>query len=69
MDESGLEIGDSGREKVLMELTNLTKKCVVKKSLHERWNMTIKCVSAAGEKITSLVIFTEKNVWSIWISY
>jgi hypothetical protein len=69
MDESGLEIGDFGREKVLMELTDLSRETIVKKPLHERWNTIIECVSANGAKITPLVIFTGKNVWSIWIPH
>jgi Tc5 transposase DNA-binding domain len=69
MDESGLEIGDFGREKVLMELTDLSRETIVKKPLHERWNTTIECVSASGSKIAPLVIFTGKNVWTTWIPH
>ena len=62
MNESDLEIGDFGREKVLMKLTDLSREMIIKKPLHERWNTIIKYVSAFGAKITPLVIFTEKNV-------
>ena len=69
MDESGLKIDDFRWEKILIELTNLSRETIIKKPLHKRWNTTIECVSAFGAKITPLVIFTGKNVWSTWIPH
>ncbi len=70
MNESGLEIRNTEREMCLMELTDLlSDEALVKKPLRDRWNTTLECISATGDKIDPLCIFIGENVWSTWIPH
>ena len=63
MDESDLQVGDTGREKCLMKYTDLNHDDpIIKKPLSERQNTTIKTISVTGEKINPLCIFTGENI-------
>ncbi len=68
MDETGNQMGDTGREKVFMNVCTGAKHTITKKPAREKWTTSLECVSATGRKIEPLVIFAAKTLWTTWFS-
>jgi Tc5 transposase DNA-binding domain len=69
MDESGIQMGDTGREKVFCDATaNDSGPAIVKSPSLEKWITTLEAICASGDKIAPLLIFAAKNLWTTWFS-
>jgi len=66
MDETGLQMGDTGREKVFCSALNMSDQAVVKKFLTEKWITSLEAICATGDKIAPLLIFAAKSLWTTW---
>jgi hypothetical protein len=68
MDESGIQMGDTGREKVFCSAENNSGPAIVKAPSLEKWITSLEAVCANGDKIAPLLIFAAKNLWTTWFS-
>jgi hypothetical protein len=66
VDETGTQMGDTGREKVFCDATANGSTAVVKKPGLEKWTTSLECASALGDKIDPLIIFAAKSLWTTW---
>jgi len=57
MDESGLQLGDSGHEKVLTA-SDTSRPAIVEQPMRKKWTTSIEAISAAGAYIDPLLIFS-----------
>ena len=67
IDESGLQMGETGREMIISDASNPSNSTSVKEPDSERWNTSLKCISALRKAINPLMIFTGQNVWTSWL--
>ena len=68
MDESGIQMGDTGREKVFCDASTNSGPAIVKSPHLEKWITSLETISAIGAKIAPLIIFAAKNLWTTWFS-
>jgi hypothetical protein len=67
MDESGLQSYEAGNESVVGSSQAQGKRAVSKRPARTCWNTALEAISAAGRKIDPLIIYTGKNVYSIYL--
>lgn len=65
MNESGIQMGDTGNEKVLAEAA-VPEAPVVEESKRTKWTTSVECVSADGNQINPLLIFSGQHIQSNW---
>ena len=69
MDESGIQIVNTGREKVFCDATaNSSGPAIIKSPSLEKQITSLKAIYVSGEKIAPLLIFAAKNLWTTWFS-
>ena len=66
MDESGVQMGDTGREKVFCSSERNENNAIVKSPALEKWITSLEAVAATGNKIAPLLIFAAKSLWTTW---
>jgi hypothetical protein len=62
INKSGLQISDLGQEIVLVDANTCTGLIVVQELSCLKWNTALEYISALGDKIDPLIIFTAKNL-------
>jgi hypothetical protein len=67
MDESGVQLGDTGREKVVHEDTANNEQPITGEPVRHQWTSSIEAISASGRKIDPLLIFPGAAVYTNWI--
>ena len=65
IDETGIQMGDTGREKVFCNAQG-SGPVIVKSPALEKWITSLECICATGRSIKPLLIFAAKNLWTIW---
>jgi len=64
MDETGIQMGDTGREKVFCDAASSS--AIVKQPGLEKWITSLETICATGEHLKPLLIFAAKSLWSTW---
>ena len=57
MDELGVQLGDTGHEKVIHSNTANNQQPITGEPVKHQWTISLECVSASGRKIDPLLIF------------
>ncbi len=67
VDETGSQMGDTGREKVFCDAQG-SGPALVKRPALEKWITSLETICATGGSIKPLLIFAAKSLWTTWFS-
>ena len=63
MDEHGLQMGATENETILRDSNMAIKQAIAKEEEKFKWTTAIECISATGEKMEPMVIFSGAHVY------
>ena len=67
MDEHGLQMGATGNETILCDSNMALKQAIAKEGERFKWTTAMECISAAGERMELMVIFSGAHVYRQWL--